>query len=205
MEILFKLVDSKSKALLLSKLLDRLNANFSISELGKLSNLPKATVSFIINQWEKTGIVLSRYQGRNKLVSLNSNFYLLPELRKIFEKMKNFQKPLIDELNALPVLKKSGVKAVVVFGSRARDDFTQSSDLDVLVVVDDKNSSITERIVEEFVGATKKTSVRFSPVLLDKSEVKNRLKEKDKFIISILAEGKILKGGKFLEHLQTAS
>jgi len=203
MDILTRLIDSKSKASLLVKLLERPHSAFSVSDLGRLAGLPKASVSVIIAQWQKDGLVMSRQQGRNKLITLNSGFYLLPELKKISEKTKNFQKPLLDWLESLPVLKNPKIKAVVMFGSRARNDFSHASDLDVLIGIENKNSQVAERIVEEFVQATKKTGVRFSPTILYKNEIQNRWKEKDQFIKNILNQGKIIKGREWLEHLQT--
>ena len=204
MEILSGLIDSQSKARLMAKILDRPNAVFSVSELGRLSDLSKASVSVIITQWERTGLVLSRRQGRNKLVSLNRGFYLLPELQKISEKAKDFQKPLVDMLLSLPVLKSHKVKAIVLFGSRARKDFSNFSDLDVLIGVEKKDDPIAERISEEFVHATTRSGVRFSPVVLAKSEIRERRKEKDHFLQNILSEGKIIAGAKWLERIQTA-
>lgn len=204
MDILSKIVNSDSKTKLLVKLLERPNASFSVSGLGRLADLPKASVSNIVSEWEKIGLVLSTHEGRNKMVYINTNFYLLPELKKIFEKTKDFQKPLVEEINKMPSLKKKLVKAIIVFGSRTRNDFTHSSDIDVLVALDEENSSASERITEEFVQATEKTGIRFSPVIMGKKDFKNRWKEKDKFILNILTEGKILKGSKWIEHIRTS-
>jgi predicted nucleotidyltransferase len=194
LDILARLIDSKSKAKLLPLLLDRPGSVFSVSELGRLAGLPKASVSVIINQWQETGLVFSKQQGRNKLVSLNQDFYLFPELVKIFEKTKNFQKPFVDELFSIPILNDKKIKLVVVFGSRARNDFVHFSDLDVLVGIENKNNLVSEKIVEGFVQATKKTGVRFSPVIFEMSEINRRLKEKDQFIANALNQGKIIKG-----------
>ena len=173
MRILRELVDSNSKARLLRHLLDT-SQPFSVSELARLSSLPKASVSVIVRQWEKTGLVRAKLQGRNKLVEINQKFYLLPELKSILEKTKNFQKPLIEKLESMSITKNSKVKAIVVFGSRTREDFSHASDLDVLIGLESKNSPITEKIVEDFVKATVETGTRFSPVFLDKKEIKNR-------------------------------
>lgn len=205
MDILLRLIDTKSKTALLSRLMERPQSSFSVSELGRLAGLPKASVSVIIAKWQEGGLVFARMQGRNKIVSLNSKFYLLPELKKIFEKTKNFQKPLITILQSALVLKNSKVKAVVVFGSRARNDFSYASDLDVLIGIENKDSPLAEKIVEEFVKATKKTGIRFSPTLMDKKEIQGRYEEKDHFILNILKQGKIIKGGKWLEHIQSTS
>ncbi len=204
MDVLSGLIDSKSKSKLLPKLLELPDTSFSVSELARLAGLSKASASVIVSKWQEAGLVLAEQQGRNKLVSLNSKFYLLPELKRIFEKTKNFQKPLLDHLRSMSSLKNPKVKAVVVFGSRVGTDFLHASDLDVLIVIESKNSSLAERIVEEFIGVSKKTGVRFSPILLDKMEIQIRWKEKDHFIRNLLGTGKIIKGEKWLEHLQTA-
>jgi predicted nucleotidyltransferase len=179
-------------------------AVFSVSQLSRLCSLPKATVSRIIKDWEEGGLILSQEQGRNKLVSINQNFYLLPELKSIFEKARDFQKPLIDRLKTMPIIKSRSIKAIVVFGSRTTQDFSHASDLDVMIGLEDKNSPIAEKIAEAFVQASIETGITFSHVFLDKKEIKTRWKEKDEFIRNILAKGKILKGGKWLEHLQAA-
>lgn len=204
MDILLRLVDSKSKIRLLSKLLERPNSSFSVSELGRLADLPKSSVSVIVMHWQDEELIVSQKQGRNKLVSINSKYYLLPELRKIFEKTKNPQKPFLDKLKSLPLLENPKIKAIVVFGSRIKGGHSPASDLDIMVGVETKDNSVTEKAVEAFVAATKKTGVRFSPTLMEKNEIKGRWKEKDKFILDILTHGKIIKGGKWLEHIQTA-
>ena len=198
------MINSGSKARLLEKMLERLNASFSVSGLGRLADLSKASVSNIVSEWEKSGLVLSSYEGRNKMVYINSKFYLLPELKRIFKKTKDFQKPLVGELKKMPSLKNRGVKAVVVFGSRARKDFTQYSDFDVLVVIENKEGKVSEQIMEEAVKATGRTGIRFSPVIMGKNDFQTRWKEKDKFIQNILADGKVLKGGRWIEHAQTS-
>ncbi len=204
MDILLRLIDSKSKSRLLARLLERPNASFSVSELGRLADLPKASVSVVVTQWQGEGLVLAKQQGRNKLVSINSKYYLLPELKKIFEKTKNFQKPLLDQLKSLPILKSPKIKAVVVFGSRIKGGYSHASDLDVLVGLENKDDPITERAMEEFVAATEKTGVRFSPIFLGKKEIRIRWKEKDRLLLNILNGGRIIKGGKWVEHIQTA-
>lgn len=203
MWILQQLVDSKSKILLLERLLDKSQA-FSVSELSRLADLPKASVSVIVSEWEKAGLVLAEQQGRNKLVKLNSKFYLLPDLKKIFRKTAHFQEPLFNRLKSMKVLKAKKVLAVVVFGSRLRGNFSHQSDLDVLIVVENKNCPLAEKIVEGFVKATNGTGIRFSPVTLDVKETRRRWVEKDLFIQNIFREGKILKGSDFVEHLQAA-
>ena len=203
--MLKRVIDSEAKARLLEKMLERPGASFSVSGLGRLADLSKASVSNIVSEWEKSGVMLSRREGRNKMVCINAKYYLLPELKMIFAKTKDFQKPLAEELKKMHSLKKKEVKAVVVFGSRARKDFTHFSDFDVLVVMENKGCKASEQIMEEAVKSSGRTGIRFSPVLMGKKDFQARVKEKDRFTQNILAEGKVLKGGKWIEHVQATS
>ncbi|MFH1256567.1 MAG: nucleotidyltransferase domain-containing protein [Candidatus Diapherotrites archaeon] len=195
-----KIMDSKSKISLLAQLLDR-PGSFSVSELGRLAGLPKATVSLIVKDWLNTGIVLAEVQGRNKMVRLNQKFYVLPEIRKFFSKTTDFQAPLLKRLKSSKAFRSPKVKAMVVFGSRAGKNFAHASDLDVLIVPESKKDKAIEGFVVDFVKATAESGVRFSPVFIEKAELKARLQEHDNFAENILGNGVILKGGKWLERL----
>lgn len=197
-------MDSKGKIRLLELLLER-PYSFSVSELGRLAGIPKATASLIVKDWEKAGLVETEHQGRNKLVKINKKFQLLSSLKNIFRKSKNYHKPFFKKLGKLPSLNSDSVLAAAVFGSRARGDFEHSSDLDVMIAVENKNDSITEKISSELVELSKETGIRFSPTFLDKKEIIERIREKDQFLQNILKEGKILRGEKLIEHLQASS
>ena len=201
--IVQKLLDSRSKAVLLDFLVD-VPGELSVSSLARFSELPKATVSRIVTDWEETGLVACHQQGRNKLVSVRKDFYFLPELKIIVKKNRDFQKPLLQKIRRAVTLKNKEVKAVVVFGSRMRKDFTSRSDMDVLVAVEDMESPFIEKIMDEFVKFSNETGVLFSPVFLSEKEIKERIKEGDHFIQNILLGGKILKGDDWLERLQAA-
>jgi len=199
------ILDSKQKIRILAWLVDRSTASFSVSELSRACDVPKATVSIIINDWDRAGLVLIRHEGRNKMAGLNKRFYLLPEIKKIFVKSKDFHRPLIKRLENMPVLNKRGVLAVMIFGSRAKGGFTSKSDLDILVVVEDKESKVAEEAFEEIIKLSEESGITHSPTVMDKHDVIERVKEKDHFIKNILSEGKILKGRKWIERLQAAS
>ncbi|MBI4044470.1 MAG: MarR family transcriptional regulator [Candidatus Diapherotrites archaeon] len=202
--MLQEILDSKGKIRLLELLLER-PYSFSVSELGRLAGIPKATASLIVKDWEKAGLVETEHQGRNKLVKINKKFQLLSSLKNIFRKSKNYHKPFFKKLGKLPSLNSDSVLAAAVFGSRARGDFEHSSDLDVMIAVENKNDSITEKISSELVELSKETGIRFSPTFLDKKEIIERIREKDQFLQNILKEGKILRGEKLIEHLQASS
>ncbi|MDO8624883.1 MAG: nucleotidyltransferase domain-containing protein [Candidatus Diapherotrites archaeon] len=199
MNLLGRLLDSASKAVLLEKLVDSAHS-FSVSELNRFSDVPKATVSRTVSDWENAGLVLVEHRGRNKMVRINPKFYLLKDLKAIVRKTRDPQKPLLHALKSMKVLHSPSIKAVVVFGSRVRTDFSHASDLDILIGLEDPNDAILDPLSEAFIRASARTGIRFSPVILSKKEIRMRIKEKDKFIRNILAEGKILKGASWLER-----
>ena len=200
MGLLGKLVDSKHKAMLLELVLAR-RTELSVSGLSRLSGIPKASVSRIIADWEAAGIVDCTLQGRNKMVSVNSKFYLLPEFRRIMGKLNDFHKPLIKAINGTSCFNSREVKAVVAFGSRVRGDFNAKSDMDLLFVVSDKDK-VEGRIMEEFIPLSGRFGIRLSPVVLSDNDFLMRLQEKDKFVSNILLDGRILKGGSYVGKLQ---
>ena len=204
MHIVGQVLDSKLKISLLGMLLERKDA-FSVSELSRLAGLPKATISTIIVNWEKTGLVTTEYQGRNKNTRLNQKFYLLPEIRKMYKKAKGFNKPLFDMVLSLQSVKDKRVKAAVVFGSRARTDFEHSSDVDVMIGFEDEIMPLTEELSREFAKLSANGGIRFSPHFYGKSDILNRLKSRDNLMENILKEAIILKGREWIEGIQASS
>ncbi len=55
---------------------------------------------------------------------------------------------IIDKLSEIkPILQKDGIKIIGIFGSYARDDYTQESDIDILYELDDP-----EKFAKEYNG-----------------------------------------------------
>ncbi|VVC00508.1 Nucleotidyltransferase domain protein [uncultured archaeon] len=197
------ILDSKSKAALFERLVCR-SASFSVSDLSRLSGLSKPTVSGVVIEWEGAGLVSCEQQGRNKMVSLNKGFYLLPELRAMFSKANGRQGELIKRLESVEALGSKEIAAVIVFGSRARNDFIGKSDLDVLVVLGGKSNRIPEDAVESLVEVSAEMGVKYSPTFISREELLSRARGNDIFIKNILAEGKVIKGADFIGNLQRA-
>lgn len=59
------------------------------------------------------------------------------------------------------------IKALYVFGSRIRGDHSEWSDLDVLIIVKDKEIKIEKAIIDIFVEERLNTGIPFAPVIKD--------------------------------------
>lgn len=112
---------------------------FYLREISKLSKIPLRTASRIMDDMEKKNIVRHRFEGKHKYFELNldnieTKFYLVgAEISKMFLFIKKY--PVFKSF-----LKDMGVngRMIVVFGSFSELRATKDSDLDVLMVSDEK-------------------------------------------------------------------
>jgi len=92
-----------------------------------------------------------------------------------------------------------GAKLVVLFGSRARGDYTNISDYDVLVVADnlprDPSESYSILYDEKFPSV--------NPIGINTVSFLKKLREENTFILEVLEDGKVLYADeKFLEEVK---
>jgi predicted nucleotidyltransferase len=84
------------------------------------------------------------------------------------------------------------VLLVIAYGSRIRGDFMEDSDFDVFVLVDKKDISIKNRIIEIFYDYEMKFDIPFSVTILSKEEFEFNETLGSPFIKSIKEEGVII-------------
>ena len=82
--------------------------------------------------------------------------------------------------------------AIVLFGSVARGDFTEKSDIDVLISYKNERAkkqvrSLADKILDTY-------DVYIVPIFLTPKEIEERIKKFDNFIITVVNEGKLLYG-----------
>lgn len=89
------------------------------------------------------------------------------------------------------LIKKYKPRKIFLFGSSANGNMTADSDLDFLIIKDDKKDPYN-RIVEVY-GLVKK-NIAADFIVYTPQEFAERLKLGDPFISSILSEGKVIYG-----------
>jgi len=87
-------------------------------------------------------------------------------------------------------LKKTKPQAIILFGSAARGEMTEDSDLDILVIKKTKKS-FTDRMRD--MRSMIRTSTPLDIIVLTPQEAKS-LPKKNSFFAQILEEGKLLYG-----------
>jgi len=98
-----------------------------------------------------------------------------------------------DQINSIKdqLIKKYKPQKIFLFGSSVTGNMTNDSDLDFLIIKDDKKDSYN-RIVEVYGLIEKNIAADF--IVYTPQEFSDRLKLGDPFITSILLEGRMLYG-----------
>lgn len=154
-----------------------------LNELSAKLQLDKRNLVKKLKELEKEGIIISQKRGNLKFCRINTDFPLYAEYRKIVSTTIGLQEELKDELRGM-----EGVKYAYIYGSYAKDAMDAYSDIDLLVVGDHSIRLLQDKLNR----LQKETDREVNVVNMDEKEFKNRLKNKDPFIINII-RGKNIK------------
>jgi len=104
----------------------------------------------------------------------------LKKIEKIFEDIEKYKQVVIKEINP---------KKIILFGSFARGDINEGSDVDLIVIADWKESFL-ERI--KILLELNKFEIPLEPLGYTEEEFEKLIKEGNSFILRVLNEGKII-------------
>ena len=134
---------SKIEQVVLGYLLLNPEEELYVNEMSNRFNVNRGNLTKKLSEWEKEGIVIKTNRGNLSLYRINSNYYLLPELKKIAQKSFGIEKKL---KNALSETK--GLKSAFIFGSYAKDAMEAESDIDLFLVGSHKAIEVEEKIID---------------------------------------------------------
>ncbi len=105
--------------------------------VARLARVPLMTAHRVLRSYEKAGLVTGREVGNSIEWSLNSGSYAYKALAPLYDTLFRAPSPLE---RMKEVIKESLPKRMVLeaklFGSMARGDYDENSDVDLLVIVD---------------------------------------------------------------------
>ena len=147
-----------------------------INALSRKLNLDKRNLVKKLKELEKNGILKSQTRGNLKLYSINKNYPLYNEYKKIFLKTIGLEDKLKKIMNDV-----AGVKEAYIYGSYAKDKMDVHSDIDLLVIGDHKIISLQKKLN----NLQKEIDREINSVNMDEREYKRRIKNKDFFILEV--------------------
>lgn len=86
------------------------------------------------------------------------------------------------------------VQKIILFGSYARGDYDEESDVDILVIVDDENLNYYKKKRIEIISDYLNKEEIFLSIIIEKASIVERYKNYSPFLINVDNEGKVLYG-----------
>ena len=166
-------------------------------QLAKELKLNPATCHKALQELQREGVLNLRVAGRSYLYSLNSKNYVV---KKILRPLYGQEAELYDDI--LSIVKrtlrktKRPTESIALFGSIAKDEGDERSDLDILVVtsykrdkvvIEKKFDSITSRIAGTY-------GIIVSPYILSTEEFREKHQQKLPIVRNILKTYKLIAG-----------
>jgi len=182
-------------------------------ELAELSKVGLGTVSSEFRKLAKDGLLEFKTEGQEKYYKLNltdpktrkmCELFEAERREKFFENrrvawiLEDFTKKVSDFVPE--------VQSVVLFGSVARGEATQRSDIDVLVIVPDYDEQRFKQLMNSIDNLAREVSgihpTRLVAVVMSLKDFEQGLRDKKRFAADVLKDGIVLFGeGRYYQLL----
>lgn len=123
------LLKTKLRRKLLTYSFTHPDENYYVRELASLIDEDAGNLSRELRKLEEEGLYYSFYKGRTKFYSLNKNYSLFKELKKIIFKTEGVEGSLRDLVS-----KYKGISLAFIYGSYAKNKEKKTSDIDLVLV-----------------------------------------------------------------------
>lgn len=180
------LITSRTKRSLLKLFLTNPERAFYTREIAKLTGEPLSAVRRELGHLEKAGLLKACPQGNLRLYQADREFPYFAELKRIVYGTIALGDHLRERLAG-----SKGLKLAFVYGSVARDEETERSDVDLLVVGEVEEDQL-RGTVEEIESDTGRP-VNYT--LMGEQEFIDRIAASDAFVSRLLKEPKIVVKG----------
>jgi predicted nucleotidyltransferase len=139
---------------------------FTVRELAKAADLSHPQASKVLKGLESRGVVRLQPVGRAYQVSLNDESYVL---KSLIEPAFAAERGTVNSLASTirPFFEDERILSVAIFGSVARGLERETSDIDLLIIADDKDLA-NERAAAATVATLSVFGHALSPLILDR-------------------------------------
>jgi len=193
-----EVLGSKANLRVLKTLLNYRGKIFTIRELARTAGISHPEASKVVRELEKRGVLNLQPVGKAIQVSLNEESYILKSIvEPIFRAEKSTLSYLISTIKPFFIDKR--ITSVAIFGSVARGVERDNSDLDLLVIADDKEFA-NACISRASLASASKFGFALSPLIMGRARfIRERNKDLEK---SILVSYAIVSGKDLSEVIQ---
>lgn len=188
--VLEQILGSKVKTRVLRLLARQPEREFTLQEVALLTGLSHGSLHPALRRLSEVRAITARRVGRSTVYGLNRRHYLVPPIQVLFRQ----------EARGLAVvagrfvrdLDKRGIRLILLFGSAARGEASERSDVDLLVVT--ASAQARARVSAEAAALLQRTDTHVSLTFLTPREARERTRRLDPFLVTALDEGRRLWG-----------
>ncbi|MCJ7816789.1 MAG: nucleotidyltransferase domain-containing protein [Candidatus Aenigmarchaeota archaeon] len=166
---------------------------FSLSDIAKITGQSNGAVYPALAVLAEAGILKSSKVGKTTTYRLNVENPLSRKIMEIFSVENEMLRKAANEFAAK--MPKVGVSSIIIFGSVARGEPKETSDIDLLIIYNG-NRSVVEGNANTLVEKYLESDVYVSPVFYSEREIKEMVIKYNSFITKIENEGIVLYGKK---------
>ena len=181
--ILGTLLGSKLRAKVLGWLFTHPDERYFVRQLTALVVEDSTNVSRELARLEKTGMLVSTTEGKQKYYQANQKSPLFNELHGLIVKTVG----VADVLRSALAPSIGQIKVAFIFGSIASGDERRTSDIDVMII----GRISFEGVVSLLSSAEEKLGREVNPVVYPIAEFKKKVKEDHHFVKTVLEGNKI--------------
>jgi predicted nucleotidyltransferase len=177
--MLEKLFTSKARVKILELLMFDPLSEFHLREIARRTRVSPPYVKKELDQLKKIGLVKDSAQGNLKLYRINKESPIIEDIKRIFLKTDSLGGLLTKELSDL-----GKIKFALIYGSFARGDETETSDIDLMIIgeIDE------EKLVTLIGNIERKIGREVNYILWTPAEYKNKAKDGHNLILDILGK-----------------
>lgn len=173
----------KTRGAILALLFGHVDEMFYLRQIVRASGYGLGPVQRELKLLTDARIIRRTVRGRQVYFQADSQSPIFPEIRSLIAKTAGIGDTLRNALSPMAGL----IKVAFVYGSIARGEEKQRSDIDLLIVGE---VSFTD-VVMNLQAAQKAIGREVNPTVYSSSELRTKLREKHHFLTSVLKEPKI--------------
>lgn len=169
---------------------------FTVRELARTSGFSHPEVSRVLKELESSGIVKLQPVGRAYQITLNEESYILKSvIEPLFVAEQETLNSLISTIR--PLFKNKKIISVAIFGSVAKGLERKTSDIDLLIIAEDKEIA-NECAAEASTITSAKFGTALSPLIMDK---KKFIRQHNEQLVKSILESYMIVYGKDLKEM----
>jgi len=177
------ILGSKLRSKVLGWLFSHPDERYFVRQLTNLLREDSTNVSRELSRLEKTGILVSTTEGRQKYYQANRQSPLFDELHGLIIKTAG----VADVLRSALLIAQKQIKVAFIFGSIASGNERKRSDIDVMVV----GRIPFEEVISLLSPAEEKLRREVNPVVYPVAEFKRKVMEDHHFVKTVLNSEKV--------------